>query len=73
VVKMGQSSKIVKKVLRYSNRTVMLSVGTIIPKNWNYIVIEKLKETDKELILKIRPLNGEIEKVLRDVEVSQKV
>ena len=73
MVKMGQSSKIVKKVLRYSNRTVMLSVGTIIPKNWNYIVIEKLKETDKELILKIRPLNGEIEKVLRDVEVSQKV
>ena len=70
---MGRSSKIVKKVLRYSNRTVMLSVGTIIPKNWNYIVIEKLKETDKELILKIRPLNGEIEKVLRDVEVSQKV
>ena len=70
---MGRSSKIVKKVLRYSNRTVMLSVGTIIPKNWNYIVIEKLKETDKELILRIKPLNGEIQRVLENVEVSQTI
>ena len=70
---MGQSSKIVKKVLRYSNRTVMLSVGTIIPKNWNYVVIEKLKETDKELILRIKPLNGEIQRVLENVEVSQTI
>ena len=70
---MGQSSRIVKKVLRYSNRTVMLSVGTIIPKNWNYIIIEKLKETDKELTLRIKPLNGEIQRVLENVEVSQTI
>ena len=56
----------VKKILRYRNRTVLLSVGTLIPKDWNYVVIRVLEQNDKEMVLKLTRVNSALEKALME-------
>jgi hypothetical protein len=55
----------VKRILRYRNRTVLLSVGTLIPKDWNFVVIKILEQNDKEIILKLTRVNSALEEALK--------
>ena len=65
----------VKRILRYKNRTVLLSVGTLIPKEWNFVVIKVLEQNDKEMILKLTRVNSALEEALKgglkDVESTE--
>jgi hypothetical protein len=56
----------VKRILRYRNRTVLLSVGTLIPKDWNYVVVRVLEQNDKEIVLKLTRVNSALEKALME-------
>jgi hypothetical protein len=56
----------VKRILRYKNRTVLLSVGTLIPKDWNYVVVRVLEQNEKEIILKLTRVNSALEKALKE-------
>jgi hypothetical protein len=56
----------VKRILRYRNRTVLLSVGTLIPKDWNYVVVRVLEQNEKEIILKLTRVNSALEKALME-------
>jgi len=49
-------SKIVKQILRYKKGITLLSVGKIIPRDWQYVEIEKLEEKENEIILKLRKI-----------------
>jgi hypothetical protein len=55
----------VKRILRYRNRTVLLSVGSLIPKDWNFVVIKVLEQNDKEMILKLTRVNSALEEALK--------
>jgi hypothetical protein len=55
----------VKRILRYRNRTVLLSVGSLIPKDWNFVVIRVLEQNDKEIILKLTRVNSALEEALK--------
>jgi hypothetical protein len=55
----------VKRILRYKNRTVLLSVGSLIPKDWNFVVIKVLEQNDKEMILKLTRVNSALEEALK--------
>jgi hypothetical protein len=53
--------RIIRKILRYSNYTTLLSVGKIIPSGWKYVIIEKEEETEdsvKLTIKRVKELNG---------------
>jgi hypothetical protein len=56
----------VKRILRYRNRTVLLSVGSLIPKDWNFVVVRILEQNDKEIILKLTRVNSALEKALME-------
>jgi hypothetical protein len=56
----------VKRILRYKNRTVLLSVGTLIPKDWNYVVVRVLEQNEKEIVLKLTRVNSALEKALME-------
>jgi hypothetical protein len=56
----------VKRILRYRNRTVLLSVGTLIPKDWNFVVVRILEQNEKEIILKLTRVNSALEKALME-------
>jgi len=59
----------VKRILRYKNRTAILSVGTIIPKDWNFVVIRVEYSDDKEMVLRLTRVNSALEEALmRGVE-----
>ncbi len=53
--------KRVYKVIRAGNRTTLISVGKIIPKNWKYFIIEnyEVKKNKITLTLKKVKINGE--------------
>jgi hypothetical protein len=55
----------VKRILRYRNRTVLLSVGSLIPKDWNFVVVKVLEQNDKEMILKLTRVNSALEEALK--------
>jgi hypothetical protein len=57
----NNKKRIVRKILRYSNHTTLLSVGRLIPLGWKYVVIEKEEETEdsvKLTIRRVKELNG---------------
>jgi hypothetical protein len=57
----NNKKRIVRKILRYSNHTTLLSVGRLIPSKWKYVVIEKEEETEdsvKLTIRRVKELNG---------------
>jgi hypothetical protein len=56
----------VKRILRYRNRTVLLSVGSLIPKDWNFVVIKILEQNEKEIILKLTRVNSALEEALKE-------
>jgi hypothetical protein len=56
----------VKRILRYRNRTVLLSVGSLIPKDWNFVVVRILEQNDKEIVLKLTRVNSALEKALME-------
>jgi hypothetical protein len=62
----------VKRILRYRNRTVLLSVGTLIPKDWNFVVIKVLEQNDKEMILKLTRVNSALEEALKESDLNVK-
>jgi len=49
----GGIMKYVRKVLRYRKSTTFVSVGKIIPKDWNYVSIEVIEKGENYIILKI--------------------
>ena len=61
----------VKRILRYKNRTTMLSVGEIFPKNWNYIIVNVKEKTDKRMVIEFLRVNSAIEEALKHAEVSE--
>jgi hypothetical protein len=59
--KNNNKKRIVRKILRYSNHTTLLSVGRLIPLGWKYVIIEKEEETEDSVRIKltrVKELNG---------------
>jgi hypothetical protein len=51
---------------------VLLSVGTLIPKDWNYVVVRVLEQNEKEIILKLTRVNSALEKALMESGLNVK-
>jgi len=58
----------VRKVLRYRKNTVFLSVGSIIPKTWKYVIVRVLKREKNTILLEIKRVNHELEKLIEEKE-----
>jgi len=58
----------VRKVLRYRKNTVFLSVGSIIPKTWKYVIIKILEKKKDSIIIEIKRVNHELEKLIEEKE-----
>ena len=68
---MAKPKPIVKRILRYKNRTTLLSVGEIFPKNWEYVIVNIKEKEDKRMLIEFLRVNGEIEKVLKNAKISK--
>jgi len=58
----------VRKVLRYRKNTVFLSVGSIIPKTWKYVIIRVIEKKKDSIIIELKRVNSELEKLLEAKE-----
>ena len=56
-----KAKKVVKQILRYDKGITLLSVGRIIPKDWDIVEIETLKQTPNTITLKLRRVKLEVE------------
>jgi hypothetical protein len=56
-----KTKKVVKQILRYDRGITLLSVGRLVPKDWNIVEIETLKQTPSTITLKLRKVKFEVE------------
>jgi hypothetical protein len=56
-----RTRKVVKQILRYDKGITLLSVGRLIPKDWDIVEIETLKQTPNTITLKLRKVKFEVE------------
>ena len=60
----------VKRILRYKNRTTLLSVGEIFPKDWNFVIVNIKEKEDKRMVIEFLRVNSAIEEALKHAKVS---
>jgi len=58
----------VRKILRYKKNTVFLSVGSIIPKTWKYVIVKVIEKDRNKIVLEIKRVNHELEKLIEEKE-----
>jgi hypothetical protein len=56
-----KTKKVVKQILRYNKGITLLSVGRLVPKDWDIVEIETLKRTPNTITLKLRKVKFEVE------------
>jgi len=58
------SKPIVKRILRYGTKQTMLSVGSIFPKDWNYIIVKVIEKSDDKIVVEFKRINGWLESAI---------